>query len=91
MHIYLGLILCSPAVERKLRVKHNLSDEDVREALQHPAEIRVTWEEHIRHGRRVVAVGQVATGRSVIAWLFPAPPWDPEPEVWLIKSARWVE
>jgi hypothetical protein len=90
MAVYLGLILCSPLVERKLRTKHGLSSEDVREALQHPAEVRSAWAEDEVHGRRLIAMGRGADGRLLIAWLMPAPDWDPETEVWLIKTARWV-
>lgn len=88
--IYLGLILCPPTVERKLRMKHGLTGEHVREALQYPADVRVAWDDHSVHGRRVVATGRVSSGRPLIAWLLPAPAWDPKPEVWLIKSARWM-
>lgn len=90
MAIYLGLILCSPAVERKLRTKHGLTSEDVREALQHPAVVRVAWSDDPVHGRRLIAMGRSGDGRLLIAWLMPTPDWDPETEVWLIRTGRWV-
>jgi hypothetical protein len=35
-------------------------------------------------------MGRVGDGTLVVAWLAPAPAWDPETDVWLIKTARWV-
>lgn len=90
MEVYFGLILCSPAVERKLRTKHGVRSEDVREALQHPAIVRASWGEDPRHGRRVIVTGSTRDGRRLIAWLLPTPDWDPNTEVWLIKTARWM-
>ncbi len=90
MAVYLGLILCSPSVERKLRSKHALTSEDVRDALQHPAKVRAAWSDDAGHGRRLIAMGRASGGRLLIAWLMPTPAWDPDAEVWLIRSARWV-
>lgn len=62
----------------------------VREALLWPAIAETAWEDHPVHGRRLVALGTTADGRTVIAWLLPIPPWDPSSGSWIVKSARWV-
>lgn len=88
---HLAEIRCDPPIERKIRDKHRISISEVREALEHPAKARTGWDEDPEHGRRLIAVGAVASGRRVIAWLLPSPEWDPYPEVWIVKTARWVD
>ena len=87
---HLGVIEITPAIEYKIRRRHNITGLEVREALQWPAEAETAWENHEEHGRRLVAIGRAATGRLVIGWLLPLPEWDENSDTWTLKSARWV-
>ncbi|MEO5535254.1 MAG: hypothetical protein ABIR17_09005 [Pseudolysinimonas sp.] len=90
MRDYIGLVVCAPSVERKLRSKHGLTADLVREAIQYPARVMLAWDDDPRHGGRLVVLGTTATGRQLVVWLVPTPEWDPDTDVWLIKTARWV-
>lgn len=90
-HVYLGLIDADPSVIDKIQRKHNITLDEVREALQWPAAARAAADDHSEHGWRVIAVGETATGRTVIAALLPAPPWAGRAaETWTLKTARWL-
>ena len=88
----LGEIRCDPEIEVKLRRKTpSLTSDDVREALLWPAEAQSAWEDDPEHGRRLIVLGAVATGRRLIAFLLPLPDWDDETDTWIVKTARWVD
>lgn len=87
--IYIGLIVIDPAVEAKIREKHNVTGEEVREALQWPANAKTVEEDHDVHGRRWVALGTTAGGREVIGWMLPAPHYmGASADTWALMSAR---
>jgi len=87
--IHLGRIQCDAAIEAKLRSKTpSLTSDEVREAVQWPAESRSAWEDHPQHGRRVVAKGELADGTVIMAWLLALPAWDQEADTWNIMTAR---
>lgn len=91
MAIYIGLVLVDPSVVDKLNRKHNVTEAEVKEALQWPARIRGGWEEDPEHGKRWVTIATVASGREMLAALLPSPAWaDEQAETWVVKSARWV-
>jgi hypothetical protein len=90
--MHLGQLTVSPAVERKLRHKpKSLTGADVIEAIQWPARAEAEWEDHPQHGRRVVAVGSVASGRRLICALTPLPEWDDHADTWAVRTARWID
>jgi hypothetical protein len=64
--VHLGLLVISDPVEDKLHRKHNITFDKVKEAIQWPAEARAAWEDHLVYGRRLVAVGVVASRRRVL-------------------------
>lgn len=89
--VYLGFISASPGVIDKIRAKHNITLEEVREALQWPAKAQVAEENDEEHGRRWAAVGSTGQGRLVIAALLPEPPrLGSDADTWMLKTARWV-
>jgi hypothetical protein len=90
--VYLGrLVILDEGVIDKLHKKHNITFDEVVEALQWPARARAAWEDHPHYGRRLVANGSVASGRSVLGILKPVPEWDDRADTWDVKTARWVE
>lgn len=89
--MYLGLLTIDEQTRDKLHRKHNITFDDVVEAIQYPARAEAGWEDHPDYGWRVVAVGTNATGRPVICYLVPVPEWDDYADTWEIKTARWVE
>jgi hypothetical protein len=90
--VYLGrLVILDAAVADKLRQKHHITYEQVVEALQYPARAEADWEDHPDYGRRVVALGSVASGRVVLGIVKPLPYWDEQADTWDIQTARWVE
>ena len=78
-------------IRDKLNRKHNITFAAVVEAIQYPARADAAWEEHPDYGRRVVAVGAVASGRRVLCILKPSPEWDDHADTWNIQTARWVD
>lgn len=90
--MYFGELRIDPATEDKLHRKHNgITLDEVKEAIQAPAETQAGWEEHEEHGWRVIALGKVAGGRRVLCALVPIPEWDDYADTWMVKTARWVE
>ena len=90
--MHFGQLVIGPGVEDKLHRKHNgLTVDDVKEAIQWPAQAQAGWEDHPVHGERVVAVGSVASGRRLICWLDPIPEWDPRADTWTVRTARWID
>lgn len=89
--VYLGLIIADPSVETKIREKHNITLEQVKDALQWPARAEVAEEDHPNHGLRWIAVGEFSSDRLVIAWLVPLPEYSGSlADTWTLKSARWM-
>jgi hypothetical protein len=90
--VHLGrLVIVDESVNDKLRQKHHITYDEVVEALQWPAKARAAWDDHPDYGRRLIAMGSVASGREVIGYLEPLPEWDDHADTWDIKTARWVE
>jgi uncharacterized DUF497 family protein len=88
--VHLGRLVIDEPTRDKLHRKHDITFEDVVEAIQWPARARAAWEEHEVYGRRLVAVGSVASRRQVICILKPMPEWDDNADTWDVKTARWV-
>jgi hypothetical protein len=89
--IYIGKAIIDPPIVAKLNTKHQVTQDELREALEWPAKVRVAREVHPEHGLRWIALARTATSREVIATLLPAPYWEgEEADTWVVKTARWV-
>lgn len=77
-------IRISPAVEFKLRSKHQLSGDIVREAIQYPAKSRCHWQFHNIYGWRLQAFGFLDSGYVVVAYLYQI---DDSYEIWSLGTA----
>jgi hypothetical protein len=89
--IYIGRVIVDPGVVAKLNTKHQVTHDEVREALEWPAKVRVAIEDHPQHGRRWVVVGQTGSSRELIAALLPTPEWEGDrADTWVLKTGRWI-
>ncbi len=89
--VHLGLIVADPSKLALIQQNHSITLEEIRDALQWPAKVRVAEETHPEHGWRVIAVGASATGREVIAALLPEPAWAGlAADTWRVRTARWL-
>jgi hypothetical protein len=75
-----------PEVEAKIRGKHQVTGDEVREAFLWPARLLACgWENHEVYGWRVIAVGRTYSNRAIVGAL------DPVDEVqgdWRLRTAR---
>ncbi len=62
LRIYIAEIRIDQSIEHKIRVKHNLTGAEVREALVLRRDIKAGWENHPQHGRRLIALGHTYGG-----------------------------
>jgi hypothetical protein len=71
--IYLGDILCPAPVVEKINLKHGVSEDEVREAVQWPARPKAYWIglDDDPRGPRAVAVGRTRAGRLLQVVLYP--------------------
>jgi len=80
---WVGEIVFDPAVDRKLREKHDLTPDQVRQAVACGAHDRADWNEHPRYGPRLILTGSDGHG-ELIAYLRPL---DREDGLWECLTA----
>lgn len=91
MAIYIGRLVIDPGIVAKLNMKHQVTMDELRDALQWPARVHAAVEDHPDHGVRWLALGMTAGSREVLATLLPTPSWEGErADSWVVKTARWV-
>lgn len=91
MGIYIGWVVIDPSIIMKLNTKHQVTEHELREALQWPATVSAAPEEHPEHQLRWVALATTSENREVIAALIPAPEWAGEDaDTWVVVTARWI-
>lgn len=71
MSEWIGDLRFSAEVVAKLATKHNLSPEQVKEAVLCDAQDRDYWEDHPLYGRRLIVEGVDAQGTAIVAYLRP--------------------
>jgi len=82
---YIGYVDISPEMEQKLRAKHAVSSEEVRDACQAPNRYRrAWWHDDENYGRRLLVLGQTRTGRSLKIILQPL---DEADGTWRLRTA----
>jgi hypothetical protein len=69
--LWIGLIVIEPAVEAKLREKHDLTRREVNEGLTCGAAKDAAWNTHPVYGTRLLVTGETSTGRRLIGFLKP--------------------
>jgi len=88
--VYFGLLIIDEATNAKINGKHHIRFDQVQAAIQWPARPHAKWEDHPKHGRRVVAHGQTDGGR-VVCILNPVPEYDENADTWEIRTAQWLQ
>ncbi len=71
MEEWIATITFDLEVEGKLRTKHNLAPEQVREAIAFGAHTSAGWHVHPDYGRRLIVTGSDADGVGMIVYLRP--------------------
>jgi hypothetical protein len=66
MREWIGEIRFSPAVQRKLQTKHDLTPDQVRSAVAAGAHDWAVWHTHPIYGRRLILGGSDADGPMVV-------------------------
>ena len=67
---YISDIQISPAVEAKIRLKHNLTGADVRDAFIYRSDIEAAWLFTPNYGQRLMVKGKIYDGRTILAYLY---------------------
>jgi len=81
MRIYVGHVLIDPAVSAKIRAKHDLTDDEVRDACRSP--VSAAFDVDPDRGRRLLLVG-VGYGRRLKIVLYPV---DESDGTWRLATA----
>ncbi len=69
---WIGYIEVPPSVEAKIRTRRGVTGDQVRAACQWPAvPLRIGWNEHPEHGRRLLVVARDEQGRMLRVILQP--------------------
>jgi uncharacterized DUF497 family protein len=85
MGVWIGVIVITPSTESKINEKHQVTFDEVRQAVLAGAATEARWHQHEVYGRRLLARGETAAGRQLIVTLVPT---DREEETWECKTAR---
>jgi hypothetical protein len=78
--------MIDPIREDKIRKKHRITGDDVREAVVLTS-VEAYWDDSDEHGRRLYVFGTTGAGREVFAVLDPV---DEADGVWQLRTARWM-
>lgn len=84
--IYIAVVEIDPSCEEKIRKKHHITGDEVREAII-LTDVSARWDDSEVHGLRLVVTGCTRAGREVFAVL---QPFDPTDGVWRLRTARWI-
>ncbi len=84
---YIAEIRISPAVEFKLRSKHGLTGQKVREEIQSQRPISARWIIDSIHGKRLQVKNKINKNQILVVFLHPD---HIHSEVWHLATA-WVE
>ncbi len=69
--VWIAQVKFDPETASKVQTKHNISPDEVREAICFGRHRRVFWDEHPYYGRRLIVIGDNYRGESIIAYLKP--------------------
>lgn len=75
----------SEAVSRKIEVKHNVNEREVREACCFGKRIDARWDDHPELGRRPIVRAETHEGWPIVVVLMRD---EDDPDVWICKTAR---
>jgi hypothetical protein len=84
-------LIIPPEVEVKIRQKHNLTGQEVREALLYARDAVAKWVEDDVYGRRLMVRGSTYLGRPVIAYMKPRNPDDENEGTFILRTAMTID
>ncbi len=84
MEAWIAVIRFAPGVEAKIKTKHHLTPQRIREAVALGAADCVSWHTDPMYGRRLIATGRDAEGREMDVYLRPV---DRDEEIWECLTA----
>jgi hypothetical protein len=83
-----AVLIIHPWVGQKIRTKHApLTAEDIRSAVIYGRDVVAGWQDHEKHGRRLVVKARTLGGIEFIAFLLPLDENDPEEGTFILKTA----
>lgn len=68
---WIGYVIFAEEIAAKLRAKHSLTPDQVREAICWSTHERAAWDDHPVYGERLVVTGDSSTCGRIIAYLRP--------------------
>ena len=89
--VVVAQLIIPPEVEAKIRRKHSLTGQEVREAVIYARDAEARWTKDAEHGRRLMARGSTHKGRPVIAYMDPQNPNDENEGTFVLRTAMTIE
>jgi hypothetical protein len=81
---WISVLVVDDAIERKIREKHNLTSDQVKQAILHGAHDEARWDDSPEYGERLLVSGTTYDGVSLIAILSDV---DMNDGVWELRTA----
>jgi hypothetical protein len=66
--VWIAQVEFDPEIASKVQTKHNISPDEVREAICFGKHRRAFWDEHPDYGRRLIVIGDNYMGESIAAY-----------------------
>jgi hypothetical protein len=82
--VWIAQVEFDPEVVTKLQTKHNISPDEVREAVCFGAHREARWHTHPQYGRRLIVIGDSYAGMPIVAYLKPI---DQTDGIWDCRTA----
>jgi hypothetical protein len=89
--VVVAQLIIPPEVEAKIRRKHGLTGQEVREAVVYARDAAAKWLEDDEHGYRLAIRGSTYKGRPVIAYMDPQDPSDENEGAFILRTAMTLE
>lgn len=85
--IWVARLDISYSTEQKIRFKHEIEPDEVRDAVECVPGLLATWENHPERGRRALIEAGIRHARTLVV-LYPK--WDPMGDCWNLGSVYFV-
>jgi hypothetical protein len=69
--VVVAVLIIDDSVLAKIKMKHNLTEQEVREVVMFARDVQLEWQDDEVNGRRLVALGDTYKGRHVIVYMAP--------------------
>ena len=79
-----AVLIIDPTIEQKLRIAHDLTGDQVREAVLLGGHTEARWDVDENHGERWIVRGQTYEGIEIVAYVLPT---DADDDVYVLKTA----